>query len=183
MAAASRYTWPLLAIRYLARVGCLVKSCCRERLYLDARRRLRLLYRFFAAGRLALCRVEVFLMTRVSKSMLGGTLAEPVKRRPKAPRRTPRRQKQRMLDLGETSSAPSETRKGPGRPKKSPQRNNRRVGRKPMKFSGLDLLHAQTVLSTSSAGEAAFLDAAVGAVHGSVHRAILYLKQHSRSSM
>ncbi|XP_050024205.2 uncharacterized protein gpp isoform X1 [Dermacentor andersoni] len=76
---------------------------------------------------------------------------EPVKRRPKAPRRTPRRKKPSRVDSGASSVASVEVRKGPGRPKKSPQRNNRRVGRKPMKFSGLDLLHAQTVLSTSSA--------------------------------
>lgn len=76
---------------------------------------------------------------------------EPVKRRPKAPRRTPRRKKSSALSSGASSVASVEVRKGPGRPKKSPQRNNRRVGRKPMKFSGLDLLHAQTVLSTSSA--------------------------------
>ncbi|KAL3210257.1 hypothetical protein MRX96_037303 [Rhipicephalus microplus] len=49
---------------------------------------------------------------------------EPVKRRPKAPRRTPRRKKPSKVDSGRHQSH---------------------------RLSGLDLLHAQTVLSTSSA--------------------------------
>uniref|UniRef100_A0A2R5L708 Histone-lysine N-methyltransferase, H3 lysine-79 specific n=1 Tax=Ornithodoros turicata TaxID=34597 RepID=A0A2R5L708_9ACAR len=84
---------------------------------------------------------------------------EPVKRRPKAPRRTARRPKQRIPD---NFSAP-DPRRGPGRPKKSPVRHNK--GRKPIKpINGLDLLHAQTVLSTSSATAALHTEPAPGCV-------------------
>ncbi|GFS94464.1 histone-lysine N-methyltransferase, H3 lysine-79 specific [Nephila pilipes] len=41
----------------------------------------------------------------------------------------------------------SERKRGPGRPKKNASKSKRN---KPLKFSGLDLLHAQTILSTSN---------------------------------
>lgn len=43
----------------------------------------------------------------------------------------------------------SERKRGPGRPKKNSAKAKKS---KPLKFSGLDLLHAQTVLSTSNSG-------------------------------
>ncbi|GBL80222.1 Histone-lysine N-methyltransferase, H3 lysine-79 specific [Araneus ventricosus] len=43
----------------------------------------------------------------------------------------------------------SERKRGPGRPKKNTSKNKRN---KPLKFSGLDLLHAKTILSTSISG-------------------------------
>lgn len=43
----------------------------------------------------------------------------------------------------------SERKRGPGRPKKNAAKGKRS---KPLKFTGLDLLHAQTILSTTNAG-------------------------------
>ncbi|UYV67517.1 hypothetical protein LAZ67_5001062 [Cordylochernes scorpioides] len=66
----------------------------------------------------------------------------------------PRRRK-RIRDISSTATVASVPSASRGRSKKRPFKNKRQ--RKPLNFNGLDLLHAQTILSTSNSDDTAIL--------------------------